>query len=209
MHTALTRPVSLALACLLLVLPAIAAAGVIIEFTGTVTSITGDEDFFAVPNAGVGSSLTGVIEYEPVPDTVYDPIPGDCSMGYVFHDGTMTITIANYRWVYNALAVLLDDCLSTDTVEFIGQGALTYPISAPAHQLFLKLFDQVAPYEILSGLDVPLTTEDLALDAVTRKTGRIYNFTYGELRFDVDSVQMTGLVANDEQTWDSLKALFR
>lgn len=209
MHSLLTRSTWPALVLLLLVLPTLAAAGVVIEFTGTVTAVAGDEDFFAVPDAGVGSSLTGVIEYGMTPDFIYDPYPGDCSMGYIFNDGTMTIDIAGYVWRYDTLAVLLDDCEANDSAEFLGQGALEYPVSAPAHQLILKLFDQALPYDLLSSLDLPLAPSDLVLDEVTRRTGRILNSTYGEVRFDVESIRMTGQVAAGQHTWDSFKALFR
>lgn len=209
MRTPMTRPIRLALVSCLLCLPLTAAATVTVEFTGTVASISGDDEFFAVPNAGVGSAVNGTITYEAVPDFVWDPIQGDCEMGYLFDEGRMIITIASHVWEYNSLLLRLDDCEANDRVEFIGQGALTYPPSAPAHQLFLKLFDQVLPYDLLSSLDVPLQEEQLDLDEVTRMTGRIYNWSYGELRFQVDSVRMTGTVANGRQTWDGLKAMYR
>lgn len=193
----------------LLCLPLAAAAAVTIEFTGTITSVTGDDSYFDVRDAGVGSALTGLITYEPYPDLVFDPDPLDCDRSYLFDDGLMTISVLHYEWVYNSLAISLGDCVADDQAEFMGQGAITYPISAPAHQISLKVFDQEFPYEMVNGLEVPTTTDQVDFDQATRLTGRIYSFNFGEIRFSVETVHMTGMVARERQSWDALKALFR
>lgn len=205
-----TRPVLRALlVASALLLCAAPAAAVTIEFSGTVTSITGDDTFFDVPDAGVGSAVTGVINYGTVADFIYDPIPGDCAMGYLFYEGRMTITIGRYLWDYESLAILMDDCQANDQVEFLGQSAITYPQSAPAHQLILRALDQVLPYDMLTSQDLPLNTEILDLSQATFLIGRIYSFSYGELRFSVDSIRMNDTVPNERRSWDGVKALYR
>ena len=69
----------------------------VVAMTGAVTSFSEDEGFFEAPaGVGVGSVVEGVIDYATTPDDIYDPEPGDCALGYVFREGTMTITIAGY-----------------------------------------------------------------------------------------------------------------
>ncbi len=187
----------------------LAVADTTLTFTGTVTTIVQDEGFFEAPRfVEIGSEVTRLITYPAIADYIHDPNPGDCNLGYVFADGAMTITIAGHVWVYDSLAVLVGDCVANDLVEFLGQTAVAYPPVAPAHQLVLKVYDQTVPYELVTSMDLPLVEGDLDTAEITRILGRIVNFTWGEIRFETDTISISGTVPIEERTWGAVKALY-
>ncbi len=180
-----------------------------LSFTGTVTAIDQDEGFFEAPrHVAVGSVVNGTITYAAVADYIHDPNPGDCNLGYVFGDGVMTISMEGKLWVYDSLAVLVGDCVANDLVEFVGQTAIAYPPGAPAHQLVLKVYDQTPPYELVNSMDLPVMDGDLDTAQITRMLGRVVNFTWGEIRFEVDSISIDGTVPVHQSTWGGVKALY-
>ena len=184
-------------------------AGTTVSFSGTVTSVTEDLGYFEPPwPIDIGSTVEGVITYSSIPDHIYDPEPEDCTLGHIFPTGTIILSIERSIWEYQGLGVLVSDCIAQDLVHFLAQAAVSYPSTAPAHQLELKLFDQIEPFTLVHDMELPRSNSDLAIDEITRMTGRIVNFTWGDIRFDVDSVSIDGVVPVEQQTWGQVKALY-
>ena len=188
----------------------VAAAAVVVTFSGQVTDVGA---FGASPPAGVsvGNTVSGTVKYSTAGATVIEVGPSE--RAYIFQPGfgnEITITIGTNVWKTDLQSVsLCDDAFGGDYLDYLGTSLVTatFPGNLGSGLLGLDYSDSETPYDLLNGHDLTNAPEDIGFAAAQVKAGSVSSsdgVNIWAIQFDVDSQT----VPVQSLTWGEIKALY-
>lgn len=192
-----------------------ATAKVVLSFTGTVFNVTGSGGASPPSGVSVGNQVSGLITYVPAAATEVPSGPSERQ--YLFPTGAthqITITIESLVWQVDLqLVYVADEANSRDALSFQGTASTSanFPGFLEDGGLGIDFFDEVPPFTLLNGYDLPDSPEDIDFGAaVLSRHGGVSSINSSGavavwlIQFDLDSVTLPV----EESTWGEVKALF-